>query len=118
MFQRANEKAGPATGFPPDLRGQERALDWWRYFSLRTRSLRRTGSTALNMAYVAAGRFDAYWGFDNHAWDVAGAAVLIREAGGQITTTDGQPFDPFRPDTLASNGPLHPIMLELFCAGR
>jgi len=107
-----------ATGFPPDLRGQERALDWWRYFSLRTRSLRRTGSTALNMAYVAAGRFDAYWGFDNHAWDVAGAAVLIREAGGEITTTDGQPFDPFRPDTLASNGPLHPVMLEAFHKDR
>jgi myo-inositol-1(or 4)-monophosphatase len=103
-----------ATGFPPDLRGQERALEWWRYFSLRTRSLRRTGSTALNMAYVAAGRFDAYWGFDNHAWDVAGAAVLIREAGGQLTTTDGQPFDPFRPDTLASNGPLHPVILDAF----
>jgi len=101
-----------ATGFPPDLHGQERALDWWRYFSLRTRSLRRTGSTALNLVYVAAGRFDAYWGFDNHAWDVAGAAVIIREAGGEITTTDGQPFDPFRPDTLASNGPLHPVMLE------
>jgi len=101
-----------ATGFPPDLRGQERALDWWRYFSLRTRSLRRTGSTALNLVYVAAGRFDAYWGFDNHAWDVAGAAVIIREAGGQITTTDGRPFDPFRPDTLASNGPLHPVMLK------
>ena len=108
------EEALLATGFPPDLRGQERALDWWRYFSLHTRSLRRTGSTALNMAYVAAGRFDAYWGFDNHAWDVAGAAVLIREAGGAITTTSGQPFDPFRPDTLASNGPLHPVMLAAF----
>jgi myo-inositol-1(or 4)-monophosphatase len=101
-----------ATGFPPDVRGQERALDWWRYFSLRTQSLRRTGSTALNMVYVAAGRFDGYWGFDNHAWDVAGAAVIIREAGGQITTTDGQPFDAFRPDTLASNGPLHPVLLK------
>jgi myo-inositol-1(or 4)-monophosphatase len=107
-----------ATGFPPDLRGQERALDWWRYFSLHTRSLRRTGSTALNMAYVAAGRFDAYWGFDNHAWDVAGAAVLIREAGGTITTTTGQPFDPFRPDTLASDGPLHPVMLAAFHQGN
>src|SRR6516162_3225413 len=42
-----------ATGFPPDIRGQERTLDWWRYFSLHARSLRRTGSTALNMAYVA-----------------------------------------------------------------
>jgi myo-inositol-1(or 4)-monophosphatase len=103
-----------ATGFPPDMRGQERALDWWRYFSYRTRSLRRTGSTALNLAYVAAGRFDAYWGFDNHAWDVAGAAVIIREAGGSITTTSGQPFDPFLPDTLASNGPLHPVLLAAF----
>jgi myo-inositol-1(or 4)-monophosphatase len=64
------------------------------------------------MVYVAAGRFDGYWGFDNHAWDVAGAAVIIREAGGQITTTDGQPFDAFRPDTLASNGPLHPVLLQ------
>jgi myo-inositol-1(or 4)-monophosphatase len=106
-----------ATGFPPDLRGQERALNWWRHFSLHTRSLRRTGSTALNMAYVAAGRFDAYWGFDNHAWDVAAAAVLIREAGGDITTTSGQLFDPFLPDTLASNGPLHPVLLETFRRG-
>jgi myo-inositol-1(or 4)-monophosphatase len=106
-----------ATGFPPDVRGQERALDWWRYFSLRTRSLRRTGSTALNLAYVAAGRFDAYWGFDNHAWDVAAAAVLIREAGGTLTTTTGRPFDPFIPDTLASNGPLHPVLLEAFRQG-
>src|SRR5207245_4433670 len=61
-----------STGFPPDMQGQEHTLDWWRYFSLRTRSLRRTGSTALNMAYVAAGRFDGYWAFDNHVWDVAG----------------------------------------------
>jgi myo-inositol-1(or 4)-monophosphatase len=112
------EEALLATGFPPDLHGQERALDWWRYFSLHTRSLRRTGSTALNLAYVAAGRFDAYWGFDNHAWDVAGAAVLIREAGGTLTTTAGQPFDPFLPDTLASNGPLHPVLLAAFHQGN
>src|SRR5216683_425942 len=60
-----------ATGFPPDMRGQERTLEWWRFLSLRTHSLRRTGSTALNLAYVAAGRFDGYWAFDNHVWDVA-----------------------------------------------
>src|SRR5262245_11457244 len=94
------EDALMATGFPPDLRGQEKTLDWWRYFSLRTRSLRRTGSTAINLAYVAAGRFDAYWGFDNHAWDVAGAAVLVREAGGRLSRTDGSAFDPFAPDSL------------------
>jgi myo-inositol-1(or 4)-monophosphatase len=106
-----------ATGFPTDLRGQERTLDWWRYFSLRTQSLRRTGSTALNLCYVAAGRFDGYWAFDNHVWDVAGAVVLLREAGGTITNVDGSSFDPYTPDALASNGPLHPVLLEHFCKG-
>jgi myo-inositol-1(or 4)-monophosphatase len=106
-----------ATGFPPDLRGQELALDWWRYFSLRSRSLRRTGSTALNLAYVAAGRFDAYWGFDNHVWDVAGAVVLLREAGGTVTQVDGGAYDPYTSDALASNGPLHPLLLECFRQG-
>lgn len=79
---------------------------------LRTRSLRRTGSTALNLAYVAAGRFDAYWGFDNHVWDVAAAVVLIREAGGLVTNIDGSPYDPFTPDALASNGRLHPALIS------
>jgi myo-inositol-1(or 4)-monophosphatase len=101
-----------ATGFPPDMRGQERTLEWWRYFSLRTRSLRRTGSTALNVAYVAAGRFDGFWAFDNHVWDVAGGVVLVQEAGGLVTNVDGSPYDPYTPDGLASNGPLHPVLVE------
>jgi myo-inositol-1(or 4)-monophosphatase len=101
-----------ATGFPPDLRGQERTLDWWRYFSLRTRSLRRTGSTALNLVYVAAGRFDAYYAFDNYVWDVAGGAVVVREAGGVVSNVDGTAYDPYTPDALASNGALHPALLE------
>jgi myo-inositol-1(or 4)-monophosphatase len=111
------EEALLATGFPPDLRGQERTLAWFRYFSLRTRSLRRTGSTALNLAYVAAGRFDGYWAFDNHAWDVAGGVVLVREAGGVFTNVDGSSFDPYTPDGLASNGPLHPVLLQALAAG-
>jgi myo-inositol-1(or 4)-monophosphatase len=101
-----------ATGFPPDLRGQERTLEWWRYFSLRTRSLRRTGSTALNLAYVAAGRFDGYWSFSDHAWDVAAGVVLIREAGGNVTNIDGTPYNPHTPDTLASNAALHPALID------
>jgi myo-inositol-1(or 4)-monophosphatase len=111
------EEALLATGFPPDLRGQERTLDWWRYFSLRTRSLRRTGSTALNLAYVAAGRFDGYWAFDNHVWDVAGSVVLLREAGGVLTNVDGSPYDPYTPDAVASNGVLHPVLLECLRTG-
>src|SRR5271165_566709 len=92
------EQALIATGFPPDLRENEMTLDWWRYFSFKTQALRRTGSTAINMAYVAAGRFDAFYAFDNHVWDVAGGTVLIREAGGQVTNVDGSEYDPFTAD--------------------
>jgi myo-inositol-1(or 4)-monophosphatase len=111
------DRALLATGFPPDLIGQEKTLEWWRQLSLKTQSLRRTGSTALNMAYVAAGRFDGYWAFDNHVWDVAGATVLIREAGGTLTNVDGSEYDAYTPDALASNGPLHSVLLEFFRKG-
>ena len=69
------------------------------------------------MAYVAAGRFDAYYAFDNHVWDVAGATVLIEEAGGTVTNVDGSAYDAYTPDALATNGPLHPLMLAIFARG-
>src|ERR1019366_1728132 len=106
-----------ATGFPPDLRGNEHTLDWWRYFSFHSQALRRTGSTALNLAYVAAGRFDGYWAFDNHVWDVAGGIVLVREAGGIVSDIDGGAYDPFTPDALATNGRIHAAMVEIFRKG-
>jgi myo-inositol-1(or 4)-monophosphatase len=111
------EEALLATGFPPDLNGQERTLDWWRQLSLRAQSLRRTGSTALNLAWLAAGRYDGYWAFDNHSWDVAGGVVLVREAGGVVTNVDGSAYDAHTPDCLASNGPLHPALLDFFRVG-
>jgi myo-inositol-1(or 4)-monophosphatase len=111
------EEALLATGFPPDMRGQEQALAWWHHFSLRAQSLRRTGSTALNLAYVACGRFDGYWAFDNHVWDIAGGVVLVREAGGLVTRVDGGELDPYRPESLASNGPLHAALVESMRAG-
>ncbi len=101
-----------ATGFPPDVQGHAMTLDWWRYFSFRAHSLRRTGTTALNLAYVACGRFDGYWAFDNHVWDVAAGVVLIREAGGAVSNADGTPYDPFTPDAVAGNAALHPILVD------
>jgi myo-inositol-1(or 4)-monophosphatase len=55
-------------------------------------SIRRTGSAALNLCYVAAGRFDAYWGRETKAWDVAAGSLMIQEAGGIITGLDGSPL--------------------------
>lgn len=110
----ALDEAMLATGFPADIRGHEYTLDWWNWFSLHTRSLRRTGSTALNLAYVAAGRFDGYWGFDNKIWDVAAGVVLVREAGGRVSNIDGSSYDPSTPDAVASNGALHDVMLAAF----
>ena len=106
-----------STGFPPDPDCQERNLHAWRAFAYRAQALRRTGSTALNLAYVAAGRFDGYWAFDNFAWDVVGGIVLVEEAGGIVTRVDGSPHDPFQPDIVAANRTLHRMMLEVL-AGR
>jgi myo-inositol-1(or 4)-monophosphatase len=106
-----------ATGFPPGLKEQEPSLDWWRYFSYKARSLRRTGSTAINLAWLAAGRFDGFYAFDNHVWDVAGGMVIVREAGGILTNTDGSEYDPYTADALASNGPLHPALTSAMRGG-
>ena len=75
-------------------------------------SLRRTGSTALNLAYLAAGRFDGFWAFDNHVWDVAAGAVLVEEAGGRLSNVDGSAYDPFTPDGVATHGAIPDLVLE------
>jgi myo-inositol-1(or 4)-monophosphatase len=59
----------------------------------RSRAVRRMGSAALNLCYVAAGRFDAYWATSVQTWDVAAGSLLVHEAGGVITAPDGAPFD-------------------------
>jgi myo-inositol-1(or 4)-monophosphatase len=102
-----------ATGFPANYNKQLRNLAAWDKMSPYCQGLRRTGSTAINMAYVASGRFDGYWAYDNYPWDLAGGAVLISEAGGLLNTVDGKPFDCFRPDIICSNGAIQTDIIRI-----
>ena len=82
-------------------------------------AIRRTGSTAINMAYLAAGRFDVMTSYGAHCWDVAAGAILIREAGGVLTAPDGGAFDIDSPKTLAAaTEPLHLQVLEMITEKR
>lgn len=106
------------TGFPYTIRhSSDNNLGHFAAFSLRSMGVRRLGSASLDMAYVAAGRLDAYWETGIAAWDVAAGMVLVEEAGGRVTRTDGGP-DPLRPpiSIVASNGRLHDAMLALLNA--
>ncbi len=81
---------------------------------MRAQAIRRTGSAAINLAYVAAGRFDAYWAKETKAWDVAAGILLVREAGGTVTAVDGSPFRMTHPRFVAAaSAELHAELLPL-----
>jgi myo-inositol-1(or 4)-monophosphatase len=83
-------------------------------FIPRARAVRRLGSAALDLCYVAAGRLDGFWEERLRPWDVAGGVLLIEEAGGVVTGYDGTPYtDPRRGDLVATNGQIHAQMLEV-----
>jgi myo-inositol-1(or 4)-monophosphatase len=109
------EKIGDAlvsTGFPANFDAQRRSFEAWKRISFHAQALRRSGSTALNLAYLACGRFDGYWAYDNYAWDVMAGVVLVREAGGFVTGVHGDEYDPFRMDITATNGPIHQELIN------
>ena len=109
------DRALLVTGFPYGIRSSpETNLGHHAAFSMRSLGVRRLGSASLDLAYVAAGRFDGFWEFAMEAWDVAAGMLLVEEAGGRATRSDGQP-DPLQPpiSILASNARLHPAMLAV-----
>ena len=102
------------TGFPPQAHGAyHEQLAIFGEFLSRARAVRRLGSAALDLAYVAAGRFDAFWERSLHAWDVAAGTLLVEEAGGLVTSFGGGSFDPFGDQLLASNGVLHTQLIDV-----
>ena len=103
-----------ATGFPYDRRKYaDFYLSYFKAFMLRTRGLRRAGSAALDLCFVAAGRVDGFWEWNLHAWDVAAGALIVEEAGGRVSDFHGAELDPFAGRILATNGRIHEAMLEV-----
>jgi myo-inositol-1(or 4)-monophosphatase len=102
-----------ATGFPYDRRERRNFyFTFWEAFMMRTQGVRRTGSAALDLCYVACGRVDAFWEFGLRPWDVAAGALIVAEAGGRATNLDGTTLDLEARKILASNGKLHRAMRE------
>jgi len=107
------------TGFPYDRREKRRFyLAFWEAFMIRTHGVRRTGSAALDLAWVACGRNDGFWEFGLKPWDVAAGSLLVEEAGGRATNMDGAPLDLAGAQIIASNGRIHQEIIEVINAAR
>lgn len=101
------------TGFPNHNRESNPNFHFYWDFTLRSHGVRRDGSAALDLGYVAMGRFDSFWEFGLNPWDTAAGVVLVEEAGGKITDMHGQPYTLGGPSILASNGLIHDEMVRV-----
>jgi myo-inositol-1(or 4)-monophosphatase len=107
------------TGFPYDIRtGQETNLENYARFALRSQGVRRLGSAALDLCYVAAGRIDGYWEMSIYPWDIAAGVLIAREAGVLVTRTNGE-ADVLNPpySIIAANPTLHVQMFSVLHNG-
>ena len=106
-----------ATGFPYDVRtSPDNNISHFANLAVRAQAIRRAGSAALDMCYVACGRFDGFWELKLKPWDTAAAMLIIKEAGGIVTDFKGSAFSLYSGETLASNGLVHDEMIEILNA--
>ena len=107
------------TGFPYTIaERRRRQVDVFSAFLGQTRGVRRLGSAALDLCYVAAGRFEGFWEEQLHVWDIAAAVLIVEEAGGRVTDYQNGPVDLFRGQIVASNGLVHEAMRRVVLAER
>ena len=107
------------TGFPYDLLfGDDYSMDNYNRFAMQSQGVRRLGSAALAITYVACGRLDGYWELKLSSWDIAAACLLVQEAGGVVTDAAGSP-DYLRPpfSIVTANPLIHPLMLQVLQSG-
>jgi len=101
------------TGFPYDVRERSEFARHFSNFIMNAQAVRRDGAAAIDLAYVACGRFDGFWEEGLKPWDVAAGVLLIEEAGGRVSNYDGTPFNIYHPPILASNGMVHEQMMRV-----
>jgi myo-inositol-1(or 4)-monophosphatase len=102
------------TGFPSRRRHLDVNVHFYHQLAMATHGVRRTGSAAVDLAWVACGRLDAFWEFGLNPWDMAAGRLLVAEAGGQVSDMKGQAHSLTSPHLLADNGHLHEQILEIF----
>ncbi|MCL4558823.1 MAG: inositol monophosphatase [Deltaproteobacteria bacterium] len=108
------EDALLSTGFPYDIRtSSENNLDNWIKFIRRAQAIRRDGSAALDLCYVAAGRFDGFWEMKLKPWDVAAGSLIIGEAGGTVTDFHGNKYSIYTDHIVAANPHIHHVLLDV-----
>ena len=108
-----------ATGFPYDIRESKITnLDHFANFAVRSLAIRRAGSAALDLSYLAAGRFDGFWELKLSPWDTAAATLLVKEAGGKVTDFEGKKYSIYSRHILATNGRIHQQMIKVLKSGR
>lgn len=101
-----------ATGFPSHKRHKNPNIFFYHQITLHTHGVRRAGSAALDLCYVACGRLDGFWEFNLNPWDTAAGVLIVQEAGGKVTKFNGAPFQLDSRETLASNGLVHQALLD------
>ena len=102
------------TGFPSRKRHSSPNIHFYQEFTLRSHGVRRAGSAALDLAYVACGRLDGFWEFNLNPWDTAGGVLLVEEAGGKVTDFAGGQFRMKSDEVLASNALIHEELIGFF----
>ncbi len=110
---KGSELSLAATGFMPNKPEADENLNIWSHVSKSGYPLRRLGAASIDLAYTACGRFDAFWEFGLHAWDIAAGILLVKEAGGKVTTVKNKPIYVESTSILASNGTLHKKMQDV-----
>jgi myo-inositol-1(or 4)-monophosphatase len=107
------------TGFPYDIASRPgNAVNHFVHFLMEAQGVRRLGSAALDLAYVAAGRLDGFWEVSLHPWDMAAGVLLVAEAGGNVTDYAGKPVNIHGRTVVATNGRIHSAMLEIIRNGN